>query len=91
MNLLEWANLLVRWFHVFSAILWVGSTYYFTRLDGQMRRGGDAPVWMVHSGGFYTVVKQKALTVPPGESISSTIALTALSFSICLNARSRRS
>ena len=32
-----------------------------------MRRGGDKPVWMVHSGGFYTVVKQTALGVPPGE------------------------
>jgi uncharacterized membrane protein len=63
----EWANLLIRWTHVFAAILWVGSTYYFTWLDGQMRKGGDAPVWMVHSGGFYTVVKQKALAVPPGE------------------------
>ena len=63
----EWANLLVRWTHVFAAILWVGSTYYFTWLDGQMRRGGDAPVWMVHSGGFYTVVKQKTLSVPPAE------------------------
>ena len=63
----EWANLLVRWTHVFSAILWVGSTYYFTWLDGQMRRGGDAPLWMVHSGGFYTVVKQKTLTVPPAQ------------------------
>src|SRR3954463_8148358 len=66
-NSLEWANLLVRWTHVFSAILWVGSTYYFTWLDGQMRKGGDRPVWMVHSGGFYTVVKQKTLGVPPGE------------------------
>jgi uncharacterized membrane protein len=66
-NISEWANLLVRWTHVFSAILWVGSTYYFTWLDGQMRRGGDAPVWMVHSGGFYTVVKQKTLSVPPRE------------------------
>ena len=66
-NFSEWANLLVRWVHVFAAILWVGSTYYFTWLDGQMRRGGDKPVWMVHSGGFYTVVKQKALGVPPGE------------------------
>ena len=66
-NVSEWANLLVRWTHVFSAILWVGSTYYFTWLDGQMRRGGDAPVWMVHSGGFYTVIKQKNLTVPPSE------------------------
>lgn len=63
----EWLNLLVRWVHVFAAILWVGSTYYFTWLDGQMRRGGGKPVWMVHSGGFYTVVKQKALGVPPGE------------------------
>lgn len=66
-NFSEWANLLVRWTHVFAAILWVGSTYYFTWLDGQMRRGGDKPVWMVHSGGFYTVVKQKALTVPASE------------------------
>jgi len=66
-NFSEWANLLVRWTHVFAAILWVGSTYYFTWLDGQMRRHADKPVWMVHSGGFYTVVKQKALTVPPAE------------------------
>jgi len=66
-NVSEWLNLLTRWVHVFSAILWVGSTYYFTWLDGQMRRGGDRPVWMVHSGGFYTVVKQKTLGVPPSE------------------------
>src|SRR4051812_30374050 len=69
----EWANLIFRWAHVFSAIMWVGSTYYFTWRDGQMRRvearaaGGDAAVWMVHSGGFYTVVKQKSLAVAPSE------------------------
>ena len=66
-NVSEWLNLLTRWLHVFAAILWVGSTYYFTWLDGQMRRGGDKPVWMVHSGGFYTVVKQKTLGVAPGD------------------------
>jgi uncharacterized membrane protein len=66
-NVAEWANLLIRWTHVFAAILWVGSTYYFTWLDGQMRRSEDKPVWMVHSGGFYAVVKQKTLGVPPGE------------------------
>lgn len=65
----EWINLLVRWVHVFSAILWVGTTYYFTWLDRQLRRAVDrgGSVWMVHSGGFYTVVKQKTLGVPPSE------------------------
>ena len=71
-NASEWVNLIFRWAHVFAAILWVGSTYYFTWLDGQMRRlearpGGDGAVWMVHSGGFYTVVKQKTLAVAPAD------------------------
>lgn len=65
--LAEWINLLLRWTHVFAAILWVGSTYYFMWLDGQLRRAGEGGVWMVHSGGFYTVVKQKTLRVPPGQ------------------------
>jgi uncharacterized membrane protein len=62
----EWLNLFVRWAHVFSAILWVGATYYFTWLDGQLKRS-PAGVWMVHSGGFYTVVKQRTLGVSPDQ------------------------
>jgi uncharacterized membrane protein len=60
-----WLNLILRWLHIFAAIMWVGSTYYFTWLDGRMteeeREGkdGKAQVWMVHSGGFYSVEKQK--------------------------------
>lgn len=57
-NLLEWANLAVRWFHVFAGILWIGSTYYFTWLDGRFNEAEDGKVWMVHSGGFYVVEKQ---------------------------------
>lgn len=65
----EWLNLAVRWFHVFAAIMWVGQTYYFTWLDGQFgkleknAKGTPAALWMVHSGGFYTVEKQKLLRV----------------------------
>lgn len=63
-TLSEWLNLFVRWFHVFAAILWVGTTYYFTWLDARLSEaeaGGDEhpQVWMVHSGGFYVVEKQK--------------------------------
>jgi len=67
-ELSEWLNLLARWFHVFAAILWVGSTFYFTWLDGRFqeeereaKQEGDADpeVWMVHSGGFYVVGKRK--------------------------------
>jgi uncharacterized membrane protein len=69
----EWLNLGVRWFHVFAGIMWVGQTYYFTWLDGQFGKlekkaaanGTASAVWMVHSGGFYTVQKQKSLGVTP--------------------------
>ncbi len=69
----EWLNLIARWFHVFAAIMWVGQTFYFTWLDGQFskleKKGATdqspSAVWMVHSGGFYTVEKQKSLRVAP--------------------------
>lgn len=71
----EWLNLAVRWFHVFAGIMWVGQTYYFTWLDGQFTKmekqatadGTAAGVWMVHSGGFYSVEKKKSLGVSAGQ------------------------
>jgi len=62
----EWLNLLVRWFHVFAGILWIGSTWYFTWLDRQLQKAPEG-VWMVHSGGFYLVEKQANPRVDPGK------------------------
>jgi uncharacterized membrane protein len=70
-NLREWLELILRWAHVFAGIMWVGATYYFTWLDGRFveleklaaKNPGDKNpeklVWMVHSGGFYLVEKEK--------------------------------
>jgi uncharacterized membrane protein len=75
-DLHEWVRLILRWTHVFAGILWVGTTYYFTWLDGrftELENSSDpnnksaAPnrVWMVHSGGFYVVEKQRVPNVMP--------------------------
>ena len=64
-TLSEWLNLFARWTHVFAGILWIGTTYFFTWLDGRLteeeKESPDdaAEVWMVHSGGFYVVEKRK--------------------------------
>jgi uncharacterized membrane protein len=67
----DWVELLLRWTHVFAAIMWVGATFYFTWLDGRFTeleenakknpddKNAEKFVWMVHSGGFYLVEKQK--------------------------------
>ncbi len=72
-NLSGWLDLLVRWFHIFVGILWIGQTYFFTWLDGRLsaeeNAGAEentvAQVWMVHSGGFYVVEKQKVPELLP--------------------------
>jgi uncharacterized membrane protein len=70
----EWIEMLLRWTHIFAGIMWVGATFYFTWLDGrfselekQDKGDGKAEknVWMVHSGGFYLVEKQKRPQMMP--------------------------
>ncbi|HVT02006.1 MAG TPA: urate hydroxylase PuuD [Thermoanaerobaculia bacterium] len=56
----ELLNLIIRWIHVFAGILWIGQTYLFTWLDVTLNDPDEkGQVWMVHSGGFYVVEKQK--------------------------------
>jgi uncharacterized membrane protein len=64
----EWANLLLRWIHVFAAILWIGQTWLFMWLDRRFHDAEENPggkVYMVHSGGFYVVEKRPALDAMP--------------------------
>jgi uncharacterized membrane protein len=56
-NLSEWLNLIFRWFHVFAGILWIGQTFLFTWMDRTLDR--EASLWLVHSGGFYIVERQR--------------------------------
>ena len=60
--LLDWANLLLRWAHVITAIAWIGSSFYFVMLDNSLTqpdseelkgKGVDGEMWAVHGGGFY--------------------------------------
>ena len=69
--LLDWANLLLRWAHVITAIAWIGSSFYFVFLDNSLTRpvdpelvgkGVDGELWAVHGGGFYH--PQKYLVAP---------------------------
>ncbi|WP_342616620.1 urate hydroxylase PuuD [Rhodoferax sp. GW822-FHT02A01] len=64
--ILDWANLLLRWVHVITAIAWVGSSFYFVFLDSSLtapededlkRQGVSGELWAVHGGGFYHPVK----------------------------------
>ena len=64
--LLDWANLLLRWVHVITAIAWIGSSFYFVFLDCSLtppddedlkRQGVSGELWAVHGGGFYHPVK----------------------------------
>ena len=69
--LLDWANLLLRWVHVITAIAWIGSSFYFVFLDNNLQRpkspdllekGVDGAMWAVHGGGFYN--PQKYMVAP---------------------------
>jgi uncharacterized membrane protein len=60
--LLDWANLLLRWAHVVTAIAWIGASFYFVLLDNSLtapdsddlrKKGVDGEMWAVHGGGFY--------------------------------------
>jgi uncharacterized membrane protein len=74
---LDWANLLVRWFHLTAGIAWIGASFYFVWLDNHLTRpvkpedavaGVSGELWSVHGGGFYH--NQKYLAGPTNEPLT---------------------
>ena len=63
---LDWANLLLRWVHVITAVAWIGASFYFVMLDNSLEKpldpeslekGVGGEQWAVHGGGFYNMQK----------------------------------
>ena len=65
----EWLELAVRWIHVIAGIAWIGTSFYFIRLNAVLApvsdpgEGVEGEAWEVHGGGFYRVAKYR---VAPG-------------------------
>ena len=66
--ILDWLNLLVRWFHMITGIAWIGASFYFVWLDDHLLapreksatdKGVSGELWAVHGGGFYNAQKYK--------------------------------
>jgi uncharacterized membrane protein len=76
----DWLNLLVRWFHLIAGVAWIGASFYFVMLDNSLsppkkaedgKRGVFGELWAVHGGGFYC--SQKFLTGPKGEPLTDNL------------------
>jgi len=64
--LVDWLDLVFRWFHVTAAIVWIGTSFYFVALDNHLtepreerdrERGVGGEAWEIHGGGLYRVEK----------------------------------
>lgn len=66
-----WVQAIVRWTHVFAAILWIGQTYLFNFLERNLeaqqgdKKNVSGSLWMVHGGGFYFLEKQSVPEMMP--------------------------
>jgi uncharacterized membrane protein len=67
-DIVPWLELALRWLHVVTGVAWIGASFYFNWLDGNIRKAADGnprvagELWAVHGGGFYH--NQKYLVAP---------------------------
>ena len=67
--ILDWLNLLLRWFHLIAGAAWIGASFYFNWLNHSIRppedeglegmEGIKGQLFAVHGGAFYQVLKYK--------------------------------
>lgn len=61
--LTEWLSLCLGWLHMIAGMAWIGTSFYFIRLDLSLRADPGIPegvageAWEVHGGGFYRIAK----------------------------------
>lgn len=66
----DWLSLALRWTHLIAGIAWIGSSFYFIWLDSHLEPpppdhpNVEGQLWMVHSGGFYQVLRRR---IGPGQ------------------------
>jgi uncharacterized membrane protein len=67
-DIVPWAELAIRWLHMITGIAWIGASFYFVWLDGNIAKAANGnplvagELWAVHGGGFYH--NQKYLVAP---------------------------
>ena len=70
-RLLELLDLIARWIHGIAGIMWIGNSMLFNWLDRNLRPRGGAEgvygdIWLLHSGGFYSMEKNTGERTPSG-------------------------
>jgi uncharacterized membrane protein len=61
--MIELLDLIVRWVHVIAGIMWVGNSMLYNWIDRNLVASNDPDVygdiWLLHSGGFYLMEKNR--------------------------------
>jgi uncharacterized membrane protein len=61
--LIDWLQLLVRWFHMIIGVAWIGASFYFIWVDNKLRslparatadKDVAPELWTIHAGAFYS-------------------------------------
>jgi uncharacterized membrane protein len=70
---IELLDLIVRWVHVIAGIMWVGNSMLYNWIDRNLVASKDPDVygdiWLLHSGGFYLMEKNRGGRKPSGPHI----------------------